>query len=123
MKIGELAKKVGLSVSKVRYYETLGIIRAKRGDSNYRDFPPESEGLLLLVLQAKDLGFTLKEIQSLARALQQGALTKDKIRSELNKKLDALDERIALIKRFQKNVREILQSTCPFGVNQASGKN
>lgn len=114
MKIGDLAKKVGLSVSRVRYYETLGIIRATRGESNYRDFPPESERLLLLVLQAKDLGFTLKEIQSLASALQRGALTKDKVRSELSKKLDALDERIATIKKFQKNVRQILQSTCPF---------
>lgn len=114
MKIGVLAKKVGLSVSKVRYYESLGIIRAKRGESNYREFPPESERLLLLVLQAKDLGFTLKEIQSLASALQQGALTKNRVRSELTKKLDALDERIAIIKKFQKNVRQILQSTCPF---------
>ncbi len=114
MKIGDLAKKVGLSVSRVRYYETLGIIRAKRGESNYRDFPPESERLLLLVLQAKDLGFTLKEIQSLASALQHGALTKDKVRSELTKKMEALDERIAIIKKFQKNVRQILQSTCPF---------
>ena len=114
MKIGELAKKVGLSVSKVRYYETLGIIRAKRKDSNYREFPPEAERLLILVLQAKDLGFTLKEIKSLATALQQQALTKDKFRLELTKKLDALDERVALIKKFQKNVRQILQSTCPF---------
>lgn len=118
MKIGELAKKAGLSVSKVRYYETLGIIRAKRGNSNYREFPPESERLLLLVLQAKDLGFTLKEIQALGTALQQGALTKDKIRSELTKKLDALDERIAMIKKFQKNVRQLLQAACPFGVDE-----
>ncbi|QDK37548.1 MerR family transcriptional regulator [Bdellovibrio sp. NC01] len=116
MKIGDLAKKVGLSVSRVRYYETLGIIRAKRGESNYRDFPPESERLLLLVLQAKDLGFTLKEIQTLASALQQGALTKNRVRSELTKKLDALDERIAIIKKFQKNVRQILESACPFDV-------
>jgi DNA-binding transcriptional MerR regulator len=120
MKIGELAKKVGLSISKVRYYETLGIIRASRAESNYREFPPESEELLLLVLQAKSLGFTLKEIQSLAKALQQGGLTKDKLRFELFKKLEALDERVRLIKTFQKNVRKILNSTCPISIEGRS---
>jgi len=120
MKIGELAKRVGLSISTVRYYETLGIIRASRAESNYREFPSESEELLLLVLQAKSLGFTLKEIQSLAKALQQGGLTKDKLRVELFKKLEALDERVKLIKTFQKNVRKILNSTCPLGIEGRS---
>lgn len=114
MKIGELAEKVGLSVSRVRYYETLGIIQSGRTDSGYREFPKGSEKLLSLVLQAKDLGFTLKEIHSLSKALRHGALTKDKLRLELVKKLKLLDQKVKQIKKFQKNVKQVMKTACPF---------
>lgn len=114
MKIGELAEKVGLSVSRVRYYENLGIIRSSRTDSGYREFPKGSEKLLSLVLQAKELGFTLKEIHSLSKALSQGVLTKDKLRQELIKKLKLLDQKVNQIRRFQKNVKKVMKTACPF---------
>lgn len=113
MKIGELAKKVGISVSKVRYYESLGIIHSKRTDAGYREFAAGTERLLSLVMQAKELGFTLKEILSLSKALSQGALSKEKLRIELLKKLDFLDQKINQIRKFQKNVKQVLNTTCP----------
>lgn len=43
MKIGELARKTGLSVATLRFYEMEGLIDSERGaSSNYRDFPESS---------------------------------------------------------------------------------
>lgn len=112
-KIGTIAKNLGVSVSSVRYYEDLGIIRAKRTDSGYRIFAPGTERLLRLVLDAKELGFTLKEIKALALTLQQGRLSKQEVQCRLQQKLQELDERIKKIRTFQKNVKKVLSQPCP----------
>ena len=41
MLIGELATASGLSREALRFYEQQGLIRARRLDNGYRDYPPE----------------------------------------------------------------------------------
>ena len=63
MKIGELAKSAGVSPSKVRFYETRGILpSAPRQENGYRSYGPLDQKRLLLIKRAQSLGFTLNEI-------------------------------------------------------------
>lgn len=41
MRIGELARRTGVSERMLRYYEQEGLLRPKRTDSGYRDYGPE----------------------------------------------------------------------------------
>lgn len=41
MKVYEFSKKMGISASKLRYYDRLGLIEGNRKDNNYRDFTKE----------------------------------------------------------------------------------
>ncbi|RDU97743.1 MerR family transcriptional regulator [Trinickia dinghuensis] len=41
MRIGELARRTGISERMLRYYEHEGLLKPKRTDSGYRDYGPE----------------------------------------------------------------------------------
>ncbi|PJJ73100.1 DNA-binding transcriptional MerR regulator [Diaminobutyricimonas aerilata] len=53
MRIGELARRAGVTVKAVRYYESLGLLRAGRSANGYRDF---DEVHLALVREVHLLG-------------------------------------------------------------------
>ncbi len=67
MTIGELAKKVGVNVQTVRYYEREGLLpdAHRWPDSGYRDFDDDALLRLQFIRSAKELGFTLREIKEL----------------------------------------------------------
>ena len=114
MKIGELSKQTGLPISAIRYYEDLKIIQSKRTESGYREFVPETVELLGLLMQAKSLGFSLREIKEMALLMRSGGLNKDKLRLRLEQKLDELDMKIREIRSFQKNLKDVIKKACPF---------
>ena len=56
MLIGELATASGLSREALRFYEQQGLIRARRLDNGYRDYPPEVVTLVQYIRTAQQLG-------------------------------------------------------------------
>jgi DNA-binding transcriptional MerR regulator len=66
MRVGELAKRSGISASTLRYYEKLALLRrASRNASGYREYTKEALDQLALIQRAKELGFSLREIRAL----------------------------------------------------------
>jgi MerR family transcriptional regulator, copper efflux regulator len=66
MLIGELSKRTGLTKDTIRFYEKLGLISAddrQAGTRLYKEFREDMLQRLLLIHQAKALGFTLNEIK------------------------------------------------------------
>ncbi|WP_408007831.1 MerR family transcriptional regulator [Pseudalkalibacillus sp. A8] len=63
-RIGELAKKTGLSKRTIDYYTNLGILHPLRSESNYRLYPEETITQIELVQQCKDNKMTLNEIKT-----------------------------------------------------------
>ena len=55
MLIGELATASGLSREALRFYEQQGLIRARRLDNGYRDYPPEVVTLVQYIRTAQQL--------------------------------------------------------------------
>lgn len=64
MTIGQLARRVRLRPSAIRYYEAHGVLRpANRSTNGYRLYGPEALTLLDFVRRAKGLGFSLAEMR------------------------------------------------------------
>lgn len=64
--IGEVARRAGVGVETVRFYEREGLLEEPaRRASGYRQFDEGVVGRLRFIRRAKDLGFTLKEIRDL----------------------------------------------------------
>jgi MerR family transcriptional regulator, copper efflux regulator len=97
VQISELAGQSGLSVDTIRFYERKGLIDAQlihRKTNNYRDYSEASVERLMLIQQAKRLGFTLAEIQEWIRDFESDQLTIDEKQRILGRKLNQIDERI-----------------------------
>ena len=66
MKIGALAAQTGLSCSRIRYYERIGLLKAvERLPNGYRIYLDEAVVILKLIVVAQEAGFTLEEMQRL----------------------------------------------------------
>jgi DNA-binding transcriptional MerR regulator len=75
LSIGELARRVGVRPSLLRYYETQGLLLpATRTESGYRRYHPDAEHTLRLVQRAQRLGFTLADIRVLLDGWRSGNL-------------------------------------------------
>ena len=69
MKIGELAKRTGLSASKIRFYEDIGLLKmVERKANGYRSYPEEAEVVLNLIVSGQQAGFSLDELKALLPA-------------------------------------------------------
>nr|WP_294846565.1 MerR family transcriptional regulator [uncultured Sphingomonas sp.] len=66
MKIGDLAKRSGLTPSRIRFYEKIGLLKmVDRHANGYRAYPPEALLVLELIASAQRAGFSLDEIRKL----------------------------------------------------------
>ncbi|MEZ5408496.1 MAG: MerR family transcriptional regulator [Acidimicrobiales bacterium] len=76
MRIGVLARRTGLSIDAIRYYERRGVLpRAVRTASNYRLFPVEAIERLAWARRLQELGLTLDEIVDALHAHDRGGAT------------------------------------------------
>ncbi len=66
MNIGELARRSGLTNSRIRFYESAGLLTTvDRLPNGYRTYTPEAVFVLKLIATAQKAGFSLDEIRML----------------------------------------------------------
>ena len=100
MSIGDLARRVGLSVSAVRFYESRGLIRAVRTGGNQRRFLRSDIRRLSFALIAQQLGLTLAQIEAeLATLPLDRAPTQADWRRVSERMRGVLDGKIAMLQR------------------------
>lgn len=113
MLIGELATASGLSREALRFYEQQGLIRARRLDNGYRDYPPEVVTLVQYIRTAQQLGFTLAEIGDRLPAIWDAAEPGPALAQVLAAKLREIDERIAALQALRQTLAERVATDCP----------
>ena len=98
MNIGEASETTGVSAKMIRYYEETGLIRpTSRARSGYRVYADNDIQTLRFIRRARDLGFTVKQIEDLL------ALWRDRSRASSDVKRIATDH----IAELQKKMREL----------------
>jgi len=100
LSIGDLARRVGLSVSAIRFYEARGLVRAIRTGGNQRRFMRSDIRRLSFALIAQRLGLTLAEIEAeLATLPLEQAPSAGDWRAISLRMRGALEARIAMLER------------------------
>jgi MerR family redox-sensitive transcriptional activator SoxR len=65
LSIGEVADRSGMTASRIRYYETRGLLDAPERSSGKRRYPPRVLRRLAIIEAAQRVGFSLEEIHDL----------------------------------------------------------
>ena len=79
MKVSELARRVGIAPSAVRFYEEVGVLpAARRRDNGYRDYGPDELARLRLVVSLRRLGLAPVDAGRLAAlCIEHGEIDRD----------------------------------------------
>jgi len=100
LSIGELARRTGLSVSAIRYYEGRGLVAAIRTGGNQRRFMRSDIRRLSFALIAQRLGLTLTEIEAELSTLPLGRPpTRSDWQAISRRVRAALQEKIRMLER------------------------
>lgn len=111
--IGELARRTGLSVSAIRYYESKGLIEPHRTGGNQRRFLRSDIRRLSFILIAQRLGLSLGEIEAQLARLPHGRTPNARDWSAISRAIrDQLDARIAELERARQNLDGCIGCGC-----------
>ncbi|MFK8911005.1 MerR family transcriptional regulator [Streptomyces sp. YS-3] len=72
MRIGELAARAGTTTRALRYYESRGLLTARRAENGYRSYDEEDLRLLRQIRTLQDFGFELEETRPFVECLRAG---------------------------------------------------
>lgn len=115
MKIGELARRAGVSVQTVRYYERRGLLdEPARRSSGYREYGGATLDRLRFIRRAHELGFTLGEIgELLSLRLDPGSTAAD-VKARAIAKVEQIEAKLRDLEQL-KSALEHLAGRCRGG--------
>ncbi|MFQ5352094.1 MAG: heavy metal-responsive transcriptional regulator [Candidatus Binatia bacterium] len=112
MRIGQVAKASGLGIETIRFYEKKGLIEEPaRRVSGYREYEEAVVPRLLFVRQAKNLGFTLREIKELLALRLDREASCGRVKRQAEAKIADIEMRMKSLRRM-KRALETLSSAC-----------
>lgn len=111
LKIGDVARRSGVGVESLRFYESRGLIApAARTESGYRIYDSSIFDRLEFIKKAQLVGFTLDEISRIIDESSGGARPCAEVRKLAEAKLEALERRIAELERYRDELRETVEA-------------
>jgi DNA-binding transcriptional MerR regulator len=109
LKIGAVARRAGVSVDTVRYYERRGLLPpAERLPSGYRLYSEAAVETIALARRLQGLGLTLDEVADALRAHDGSEVTCESERWRLVAVLDRTRARIAELAALRDDVEAVL---------------
>lgn len=120
LRIGALSAMVGASPKALRLYEAMGLMPAPQRQGRYRVYGPLHADTVALIRHAQQLGFTLKELRTLAGQARlvdvvplglarQAAAAK---RARLQAQLKALHAQVRQLQRFEATLVSAQEQAC-----------
>jgi len=112
MKIGELAKRTGLTADAIRFYEKSGLVRGPaRTEGGYREFSRDTIATIEFISHCRSLDIPIAEIKKLLNVRSGSAKSCREANVVIDDQLSRLRERIRELKRLEKNLAE-LRAVC-----------
>jgi MerR family copper efflux transcriptional regulator len=82
MQIGEVARRAGVNIQTLRYYERRGILPSPtRRPSGYREYSPDTVAFVRFIKRAQHLGFNLRDVGELLELRQNPSRSRAAVRA------------------------------------------
>jgi DNA-binding transcriptional MerR regulator len=111
MQIGVVAKRVGVSVDAIRFYERSALLaRASRTLGGFRQYGEDDVETLAFIRRVQGLGFTLSEIRALLSLRGNRLQPCAPVRHRLEEKLSAVRRKLTDLQKLERDLRLALRS-------------
>src|SRR5882757_4451784 len=111
MQIGIVAKKIGLSVDAIRFYERNGLLpRPPRTQGGFRRYGESDVETLAFVRRVQGLGFKLSEIRGLLSLRGNRLQPCAPVRRRLEEKLVDVQRKLSDLQKLERELRLALRS-------------
>lgn len=111
---GEAARRAGVGVETLRYYERRGLLPApRRRPSGQREYTADDIRLLLAIKAAKRLGFTLAETQEIVRVTRTHRPGEQApLQRQVEAKLRDVDEKVRRLEVMRGELQAVAAAEC-----------
>ncbi len=113
MKVGEAARRAGVTIRALRYYEKLGLVTPRRSRNDYREYEPLDVALIREIKGLMDLGFTAADTKPFLECLLAGNARADVCPESLaayRRAIDDLSARIDQLGERRETLRACLEA-------------
>jgi DNA-binding transcriptional MerR regulator len=111
MQIGMVAKKIGLSVDAIRFYERHALLpRAARTEGGFRQYGETDIETLAFIRRVQGLGFKLSEIRGLLNLRANRLQPCAPVRRRLEERLVDVRRKLANLQKLEHDLRLALRS-------------
>ena len=111
MQIGIVAKKIGLSVDAIRFYERSALLpRPPRTQGGFRQYAESDVETLAFIRRVQGLGFKLSEIRALLRLRGNRSQPCAPVRRRLEERLSDVQQKLTDLHKLEHELRLALRS-------------
>ncbi|MEU8973038.1 MerR family transcriptional regulator [Streptomyces monashensis] len=115
MRIGELARRTGVSERSLRYYETQGLLAAERTAGGHRDYPEPAVDRVIRIQELYAAGLHSEKIRQLLPCMRDqdggpSASATPRLVEDLTAERDRIDRMIADLLRSRDTLDEVIRT-------------
>jgi DNA-binding transcriptional MerR regulator len=121
MRISELARKAGVNVQTLRFYEREGLLpKPARLPSGYREYVRRDVDRVQFIRSCQDIGFTLKDVKEVfelhrvlalpERAENLKPKAQEKFLGAAERRLVSIDEKLRVLKKMKRDMSTLVST-------------
>lgn len=115
MRIGEIADRVGLATSAIRFYEQAGLLpEPERTSSGYRDYDPSVIDRLEFIRAGQAVGLTLRELREVLGIRDRGEAPCRHVAGLIHRRIDEVDRRMEDLTRLRGDLVGLAEQAAKF---------
>jgi MerR family transcriptional regulator, copper efflux regulator len=108
--IGEVAKRSGLPVKTIRFYEDIGLVQPNaRQPNGYRDFDGRDLHELRFVARARSLGFTVEECRTLLDLYRDRSRASAEVKAIATARVADIEHKIAALVAMKATLEHLIE--------------
>lgn len=115
MQIGEVARRVGVATSAIRFYEEAGLIpEPARTHSGYRDYDPSVVDRLAFIRAGQSVGLTLSELGDVLKIRGGGESPCRHVAELIDTRIREIDDRMKNLRRLRRDLVDLSVKAADF---------
>lgn len=115
MRIGEVARRVGLATSAIRFYEEAGLVpEPERTASGYRNYDQSVVDRLVFIRAGQAVGLTLSELREVLLLRDRGEAPCRHVTDLIDRRIREIDSRMTDLRKLREDLTALAETAAGF---------